>query len=122
MTLKTWGLLCALALTLLACTVEEAEESLAQEEAALETQSDLYPECCTTINTTVSEAFCDSVSYSEGRCNEVWGGGACLWTCGSCCRPQNASIPDAYCAQIEPLGRDRCNAADMGTSCVWTCR
>lgn len=121
MTLKTWGLLFVLTLAVSGCAVE-GEEPTAQETAALDTTNDLYPDCCRSILATVPESFCDSVSYSEQRCEEANGGGACEWTCGSCCRPQNAAIPDAYCAQIEPLGADRCNAVDQGTSCVWTCR
>lgn len=121
MTLKTWALLCALSLALLGCSAEEVQEPLGQETASLVTTLDLYPDCCRSIHTTVPESNCDAASFSEDRCEEAYGGGVCEWTCGSCCRPQNASIPDSYCAQIEPLGEDRCNAADQGTSCIWTC-
>jgi hypothetical protein len=44
-------------------------------------QSVTYPECCTTINPQYTESFCDSVSFSADRCNQVYAGTACHWTC-----------------------------------------
>jgi hypothetical protein len=120
MTLNICGALCAMALVLMGCSVEEG--SLAHETTPLQAVSDLTPECCSSMDRTVPESDCDAVSYSAQRCEEAYGGGACEWTCGSCCRPQNGSVPDSYCAQLEQYGEGRCNEVNQGTSCVWTCQ
>ncbi len=79
----------------------------------------LNPDCCRSISST-PEATCDSVSWSEARCNQYNGGGQCAWIC-SCCQPISAAYSFAYCAQFDPLGPDRCNQVWQGTACAWTC-
>ena len=86
----------------------------------------MYPECCAAIpNSGYTEAFCDSVAYSPGRCNQVWGGTACSWNntnCPvTCCQPKSGStVSWNYCNSFT-MSADRCNAVNGGTTCAWAC-
>jgi hypothetical protein len=99
-----------------------APEGVGTSEAALTT----YGECCSAIpGSGYTEAFCDSVAYSPGRCNAVWQGTACTWDTTACpvtcCRPKSGStVPWNYCNQFA-ISADRCNQVNGGTTCSWGC-
>ena len=120
MKLKALSLLFVVAL--LGCgAVEEVSgaEELGTVEAALTSSA-----CCTRTSTSSwTEAQCDSVGYSAGRCNQVNGGTTCAWRreCSSCCVPQTDLTKTSDCANLASLGRDRCNAVWGGTMCMWAC-
>ncbi len=107
---------------LLGCgAVEEdgiATEGVATEEAALDSG------CCQALPGT-TQAFCDSLPQTEGRCNQAWGGTACVWTCppppppAPCCQALPGTT-QAFCDSL-PQTEGRCNQAWGGTACTWTC-
>lgn len=105
-----------------AATDSTSTEALGTAEAALTT----YPECCSAVpGSGYTESFCDSVAYSPGRCNQVWGGSACQWSntnCPvTCCQPKSGStVPWSYCNPYD-ISADRCNAVNGGTTCQWAC-
>jgi hypothetical protein len=121
MKLKTLGLLCVVALV--GCGV--VEEGVGAEELGTNEQALTSSACCTVqAGSGYTEAFCDSVGYSAGRCNQVWGGTACTWLsqCGSnCCVPQTDLSQSSYCASLNSFGSARCNAVWGGTRCMWAC-
>ncbi|AKJ08365.1 hypothetical protein ATI61_1403 [Archangium gephyra] len=85
-----------------------------------------YGECCSAIpNSGYTEAFCDSVAYSPGRCNQVWGGTACQWNTTNCpvtcCQPKSGSTVSWNYCNSYAISADRCNAVNGGTTCNWTC-
>jgi hypothetical protein len=101
---------------------DTGSEQLGTDTAALST----YPECCAAIpNSGYTEAFCDSVAYSPGRCNQVWGGAACQWNntnCPvTCCQPRSGSTVSWNYCNSYAISADRCNAVNGGTTCNWTC-
>jgi hypothetical protein len=129
MNVKKLGVLAGLlAVTLVGCgpVQDEAEgasvDAVGTDEAALTT----YGECCyAKPGGGYTEAFCDSVAYSPGRCNAVWGGTACAWDntrCPvTCCQPKSGStVSWNYCNQYA-ISADRCNQVNGGTTCTWTC-
>lgn len=83
MNLKRWSVLGAsvVAMALAACGGSEAEPVEQVVTDSQEQAVTTYPQCCTTINRQYTETFCDSVAYSADRCNQVWSGTACRWTC-----------------------------------------
>jgi len=101
---------------------EAGTEVLGTDEAALTT----YPTCCSAIpGSGYTEAFCDSVAYSPGRCNQVWGGTACQWSnrdCPvTCCQPKSGSTVSWNYCNSYAISADRCNQVNGGTTCNWTC-
>lgn len=99
-----------------------SSEATGTHEASLTT----YPDCCSAIpGSGYTEAFCDSVAYSPGRCNGVWSGTACTWNTTACpvtcCQPKSGStVSWNYCNSYN-ISADRCNAVNGGTTCNWTC-
>lgn len=120
------GVLAGLMVALAGCGAVDPVGEASPEEVLGESESALYPECCAAIpGSGYTEAFCDSVSYSPGRCNAVWGGVACSWNTANCpvtcCQPKSGSaVPWNYCNTYSGSAA-RCNAVDSGTSCNWTC-
>ncbi|NVI97622.1 hypothetical protein HV824_05765 [Myxococcus sp. AM009] len=82
------------------------------EEAALNTG------CCTAQGGT-TQAFCDSIPQTPGRCNEVNQGTSCIWTCTGCCQALPGTT-QAFCDSL-PQTEGRCNQVWGGTACTWTC-
>ncbi|MBU8894785.1 hypothetical protein KRR26_04185 [Corallococcus sp. M34] len=116
----------ALALTACGAAREDGQEpgpgELATSEAGLST----YPQCCSAIpGPGYTEAYCDAVAYSPGRCNQVVQGTACQWSntaCPvTCCQPKSsASVPWTYCNPYATSAAT-CNAVNGGTTCAWAC-
>jgi hypothetical protein len=66
-------------------SVEEAAPGTVSEELGTVEAAVTYPECCSALpGSGYTESFCDSVAYSPGRCNQVWGGTACTWSTTNC--------------------------------------
>ncbi|NVJ24692.1 MULTISPECIES: hypothetical protein [Myxococcus] len=128
MKLNTLGVLAGLLTVLAGCgpvdgvAVSDDVGAVGESEAALTT----YPECCAAIpGSGTTEAFCDSVAWSPGRCNAVNGGTSCSWNTANCpvtcCQPISGSGATwAFCSGVG-ISAGRCNAVNGGTSCSWTC-
>ncbi|MCP3102285.1 solute carrier organic anion transporter [Myxococcus sp. K15C18031901] len=120
------GVLAGMLVALVGCGDVDPAGATAPEEALAESESALYPECCSAIpGSGYTEAFCDSVSYSPGRCNAVWSGTACSWNTTNCpvtcCQPKSGStVPWNYCNTYN-ISEGRCNAVNSGTTCAWAC-
>ena len=127
--MKTLGILKAVVLATLfvGCGPVEGEslEAAGEEPSAVTGALSTYPACCSARpGSGYTESFCDSVAYSPGRCNQVYGGAACTWSntdCPvTCCQPKSSgSTSWNYCNTFTTAGR--CNQVDGGASCGWTC-
>ncbi|ATB47469.1 hypothetical protein [Corallococcus macrosporus] len=97
------------------CGVVEEEGAAADMGSA---ESALNPGCCTALTGT-TQAFCDSIPQTPGRCNGVNQGTSCIWTCTGCCQALPGTT-QAFCDSL-PQTEGRCNGAYGGTACSWTC-
>lgn len=123
--MKTLGILKAVVLATLFVGCGPVEDEAREETGVVEAALSTYPECCSARpGSGYTESFCDSVAYSPGRCNQVWGGAACTWSTTACpvtcCQPKSgSSVSWNYCNQFTTAGR--CDQVNGGTSCGWTC-